>query len=95
MVPLTEAILAAQRHDPTAARLLDVAEATLSLAWGSGIRYFDSYDIPALSFDGLVGRDPSEKAQTTALLRERMSEPYKVRQWSGLFSELARLQSFR
>lgn len=56
-----------------------------------GIRYFDTYDIATMSFQELTARDPVEKAATTSLLRERMSEPYKVRQWGGLFAGLARL----
>lgn len=56
-----------------------------------GIHYFDTHDIPALSFEQLVARDPDEKVRTTAQLRERMSEGYKVRQWRALFDGLADL----
>ena len=53
-----------------------------------GIRYFDTYDIPGLSLEELAARDPAEREETMARVLERMSEPFKVRQWSELFKAL-------
>lgn len=54
----------------------------------AGIRYFDTHDIAGMSFQQLTARDASEREQTMALLKERMSEAYKVRQWGAMFDAL-------
>jgi dTDP-N-acetylfucosamine:lipid II N-acetylfucosaminyltransferase len=53
-----------------------------------GIRYFDTYDIPNLSLEELAARDPAERKESMDRVLERMSEPFKIQQWTQLFQDL-------
>ena len=46
-----------------------------------GIKYFDTYTIKDLSFEEFTAYDEETRDQTVALLRERMKDQTKVKQW--------------
>lgn len=50
-----------------------------------GIKYFDTDTIKNLSFDEFVAYDLQTKEKTIALLKERMKDETKVRQWDKVF----------
>ncbi len=50
-----------------------------------GIRYYDTYDIPNMSFEEFCHMDKDETALSVKLLKERMKDETKVKQWSEFF----------
>lgn len=50
-----------------------------------GIRYFDTYQIPNMTFAQFIAREDAERVQTTELLQQRMSPNFKRAQWEAMF----------
>ncbi len=53
-----------------------------------GIRYFDTYSIPNLSFQELISYAPDVREQTIHRLKERMKDSTKVEQWKRFFETI-------
>ncbi len=50
-----------------------------------GITYFDTYTIKDLSFEEFLAYDDKTRERTVSLLRERMKDETKVKQWTEFF----------
>lgn len=51
-----------------------------------GMKIFDTYEIPNLSFEEFCTFDNAEKEKSVSILKERMKDETKVKQWGEFFS---------
>ena len=50
-----------------------------------GMKIFDTYEISNLSFNEFCSFDENEKQKSIAILKERMKDETKVKQWDDFF----------
>lgn len=51
-----------------------------------GIKYYDTYSIPNLSWEEFCYSDKEEMQKSIQILKERMKDETKVKQWGEFFN---------